>query len=356
MAKLTDTDPHAGVAYRPCEFISFGPLYREEKRPMQYTHLGKSDLKVSQIALGLGLRGQSSAEEAQRLIEHAIDSGINFIDCANKYRLKTDQPDAHGSSEEILGRVLATRRDEVVITSKVGSDVGPGPEERGCSRRHILEQAERSLQKLRTDYIDLYLLHVFDPHTPLEETLQAMDELVQSGKVRYVGCSNYQAWQVCKGLWLADRMDWAPFACVQNNYSLLNRNLEREMFPLIRDQQLGAMVFSPLAVGLLSGTYSPGEPPPQGTLWDLRRKEYDSVMQGAVATALQTASEIAQKGGHALTQLAYNWVLAHEEISVAIAGADTIEQLDDILGALDWKLTEEEFTELSRDFVELMVW
>jgi aryl-alcohol dehydrogenase-like predicted oxidoreductase len=323
---------------------------------MQYIHLGKSDLKVSRMALGLGLRGQSSADEAQRLIEHAIDSGINFIDCANKYCLKTGQPDAHGSSEEILGRVLAMRRDELVITSKVGSDVGPGPEECGCSRRHILEQAEQSLRKLRTDYIDLYLLHVFDPHTPLEETLQAMDELVQSGKVRYVGCSNYQAWQVCKGLWLADRMDWAPFVCIQNNYNLLNRSLEREMFPMIRDQQLGVMAFSPLAVGLLSGTYLPGEPPPPGTLWGDRRKEYDSVMQGAAAVALQTAHDVARKGGHTLTQLAFNWVLAHEEISVVIAGTDTIEQLDDILGSLDWKLADEEFAELSRHFVERMVW
>ena len=232
---------------------------------MEFVRIGSSDLEVSRMALGLGFRGQSSESEAVRLIEHAIDSAINFIDCANKYQLRTDADDAHGSSEEILGRVLKSRRDEVVITSKVGDEGGDEKIAGGCSRENILREVERSLSLLGTDRIDLYLLHRFDPATPMEETLQVLDDLVTSGKVRYVGCSNYQAWQVCKALWFAERMQVTPFVCVQNNYNLLNRELEREMLPLVRDQGLGLMAFSPLQVGLLSGVYVPGEPPPAGT-------------------------------------------------------------------------------------------
>ena len=248
---------------------------------MEFVRIGSSDLEVSRMALGLGFRGQSSDSEAVRLIEHAIDSGINFIDCANKYQLRTDADDAHGSSEEILGRVLKSRRDEVVITSKVGAEGGDEKIAGGCSRENILREVERSLSLLGTDHIDLYLLHRFDPATPMEETLQVLDDLVTSGKVRYVGCSNYQAWQVCKALWFAERMSVTPFVCVQNNYNLLNRELEREMFPLVRDQGLGVMAFSPLQVGLLSGVYVPGEPPPPGTLWSERRQEFDEVFCGA---------------------------------------------------------------------------
>ena len=320
---------------------------------MQYTSLGKSDLKVSRIALGLGFRGQSSANEAQRVIEHAIDSGINFIDCGNIYCLRSG---AHGSSEEILGRVLATQRDKLVITTKVGAETGHGLAGQGCSRDNIMQEVERSLQRLGTDYIDLYLLHVFDCVTPLEETLRALDDLVKSGKVRYVGCCNYQAWQVCKALWLAERMETAAFVCVQNNYSLLNRGLEREMFPLVRDQELGVMAFSPLAVGLLSGLYIPGNPPRDGSLWDERREEYESVFRGDAAAVLETARIVAKQRALTLPQLAINWVLAHGEVNVAVSGSDSVEQLDDNLGALGWELSNEELAMLNERFVELTIW
>jgi len=323
---------------------------------MQHVQLGKSDLNVSRIALGLGFRGQGDAAEAQRLIEHAIDNGINFIDCANKYRLRTDAPDAHGSSEEVLGRVLAARRDQVVITTKVGAEVGLGFEGGGCSYDNIMRQAELSLQRLGTDYIDLYLLHVFDHLTPMEETLQAQDDLVKSGKVRYVGACNHQAWQVCKALWLADREDSTPLTCVQNNYSLLNRGVEREMFPLLRDQGLGMMAYSPLAVGLLSGLYQPGNPPPEGTLWAERRDEYDTLFRGDAPSVLETATNIAKQRGVTLPQLAVNWVLSHSEVSVAISGSDTVEHLDDNLGAIGWQLTDEELEQLNEHFIELTIW
>jgi len=301
---------------------------------VHYVKLGNTDLNVSRLALGLGFRGQASADDAQRLIEHAVDQGINFIDCANKYQLRTDADNAHGSSEEVLGRVLATRREDLVITSKVGAkDERLRRDGGGCSRENILKQVELSLQRLGTDYIDLYFVHVFDPATPLEETLQVMDELVTSGKVRHIGCSNYQAWQVCRSLWLAERLGSTPFSCVQNNFSLLNRTMEREMYPLVRDQGLGVMTYSPLCVGLLTGLYAVGEPPPEGTLWHERREEFDGLLSGNVAEALQTARSIADERGVTLPQLAVNWVLSHDEVSVAITGSDTVEHLDDNLGA-----------------------
>ena len=326
---------------------------------MQYVNLGKSDLKVSRIALGLGFRGQSSANDAKRLIEHAIESGINFIDCANKYRLmdgNSDESDEHDSSEEILGQVLASQRDKVVITSKVGAEGGFGFDGGGCSRDNIMQQVECSLGRLCTDHLDVYLLHVFDPLTPLDETLRVMDDLVRSGKVRYVGCANYQAWQVCKSLWLAERMETLAFVCVQNNYSLLNRGLEREMFPLVQDQGLGVMAFSPLAIGLLSGRYVSGDAPPDGSLWSKRREEYDLVFKGDVPAVMKTARTVAAERGRTLAQLAINWILAHEEVTVAISGSDTIEQLDENLGAIGWELSEEEMAKLNERFVELTIW
>jgi len=323
---------------------------------VQYIRLGHTDLNVSRIALGLGFRGQSSEREAQRTVEHAIDSGINFIDCANKYHLRTSARDEHVRCEEILGRVLATRRDEVVITSKVGAEAGHGLDGGGCTANNIMQQIDHSLRYLGTDNIDLYLLHVFDPITPLEETLRTMDDLVKSGKVRYIGCCNYQAWQVCRALWLADRMDTASFACVQNNYSLLNRGLEREMFPLVRDQRLGVMAFSPLAVGLLSGLYKASNPPGAGSPWYERRDEYDLVFRGDAGFVVETARTVAEQRGVTMPQLAINWVLAHEEVSVAISGSDSIKQLDDNLGALGWELSEEELSTLNERFVELTIW
>lgn len=229
---------------------------------MDYVNLGSAGLRVSRLALGLALRGQPHVGVAQRMIERALDLGINLIDCANRYS-PMDHPEGFGISEEILGRVLKGRRDRVVITSKVQSRIGPGPNDYGSSRLHIMREVENSLRRLGTDYIDVYLIHAFDPTTPLEETVRTLDDLVRSGKVRYVGCSNYRAWQVCRALWVADRLLATPFMCVQNPYNLLSRQLEDEMFGLARDQGLGIMVYGPLAVGLLGGAYGPGVSAPE---------------------------------------------------------------------------------------------
>ena len=308
---------------------------------MDYINFGSAGVKVSPLALGLGLRGQADEASAQRLIEHAIANGVNLIDCANIYGPLDDRANI-GRSEVVLGKALQGRRDKVVITSKVASQVGQGPNDYGLSRHHILREVEGSLKRLATDYIDVYLMHVPDPTTPLEETVRALDDLVRSGKVRYIGCCNFAAWQLCRALWVADRLNANAFMCAQNPYSLLNRRLEQEMFGLVRDRGLGVMAYSPLAVGLLSGSYQPGRPPPVGTLWATRRQErYGTAMQGVVADVVTTLYTLAAELGKTPAQLAIAWVLSHPEITVAISGADTTEQLDDVLGGVGWSLPAE---------------
>lgn len=308
---------------------------------MEYVNFGSAGVKISRLALGMGLRGQPDEAAAQRLVEHAIDQGINLIDCANVYGTMDDRANI-GRSEVILGKALKGKRDDVVITSKVCGGIGPGPNDLGLSRFHILREVERSLKRLDTDHIDIYLVHSFDQHTPQEETIRALDDLVHSGKVRYVGCCNYAAWQVCRALWLADKVNAMPYMCVQNPYSLLNRRLEQEMFGLVRELGLGVMAYSPLAVGLLSGAYKPGEPAPAGSLWATRRKDiFGRTMEGVVADVVKAVYDSAAALGKTPAQVALAWVLSHQEVTVAISGADTIEQLNDNLGGVGWTLPAE---------------
>ena len=323
---------------------------------MEYVNFGKAGVKVSPLALGLGLRGQSDESDAQRLIEHAIDNGINLIDCANIYGPMDDRANI-GRSEVVLGKAIKGKRDDVVITSKVCSHIGQGPNDYGLSRYHIMREIDRSLTRLGTDHIDVYLIHTPDDTTPQEETIRTLDDLVRSGKVRYLGCCNHQAWHVCKSLWIADTINATPYMCVQNMYNLLNRDLETEMFGLVREEGLGVMCYSPLSVGLLSGVYSPDEPPPGGTLWERRyREEYDRRMRGATGKVISTLTKLAGELGKTPAQLAVAWVLSHPEVTVAISGSDTIEQLDDTLGGVGWELdaaVREELDEVSRSFVRL---
>lgn len=308
---------------------------------MDYVNFGAAGVKVSPLALGMGLRGQGDAAAAQRMIEHAIAQGVNLIDCANVYGPMDDRANI-GQSEIVLGRALKGKRDDVVITSKVAGALGQGPNDYGLSRLHILREVERSLQRLATDHIDVYLVHVYDPATPQEETIRALDDLVRSGKVRYIGCCNYAAWQVCRAHWLADTIKATPFMCVQNPYSLLNRRVEQEMFGLVHELKLGYMAYSPLAVGLLSGAYAPGRPAPDGSLWATRRKAwFDKAMAGDVGDVIGTMHRLAGELGKTPAQLAIAWVLSHPEVTVAISGADTIEQFDDVLGGVGWTLDPE---------------
>jgi aryl-alcohol dehydrogenase-like predicted oxidoreductase len=315
---------------------------------MEYVNFGTAGVKVSRLALGLGLRGQADERAAERLIRRAFDGGVNLFDCANVYGLMDDRAHA-GRSEMILGRALHDVRDDVVITSKVVSPVGRGPNDRGGSRYHILREVERSLRRLNTDRIDVYLLHSFDATTPLEEQFRALDDLVRQGKVRYVGVCNYQAWQVCRALWVQDRLNAAPLICVQNPYSLLNRRLEEEMFPLARALGLGVMAYAPLATGLLSGAYAPGQEPGPETLWGSRRRGHlQRVLRGQAAEVLAAAGEIAARAGATVAQVALKWVISHPEVTVAISGADTDAQLAENLGAVDLPLAPEDLALLDR--------
>lgn len=308
---------------------------------MDTINFGDAGLKVSRLALGLGLRGQADSVAAQRMIEHAIASGINIIDCANVYA-PMDVHANFGQSETILGKAIKGRRDDVVITSKVASRVGPGPNDAGLSRTHILREIDNTLTRLGTDYVDVYLVHVYDESTPLEETVRALDDVVRAGKARYIGCCNYAAYQVVHGLWLADRRNAAPFSVVQNQYSLLQRMPEQELFGVIRSQGLGMMAYSPLAIGLLSGVYNPKSPPPAGTLWGKRdAARYNKMMAGPAGRVIETLLDVAKEVGKTPAQVAIAWVLDHPEVSVAITGGDTIEHLDDNLGGVGWQLDPE---------------
>ena len=307
---------------------------------MKYVNFGAAGVKVSPLALGMGLRGQGDEAAAQRLVEHAIDQGINLIDCANVYGPMDDRANI-GRSEVVLGKAIKGRRDDLIITSKGGSPIGMGPNDRGTSRVHLIREIERTLQRLDTEYVDVYIIHTQDQSTPLEETIRALDDIVRQGKARYIGFSNHNAWQVCRTLWIADRIHATPVMCVQNPYSLLNRKLEEEMFGLLRDQGLGLMAYSPLAVGLLSGAYRPGEAAPADSLWATRRKDwFERAMQGTVGNVITELHKSAADLGKTPAQLAIAWVLSHPEVSVAISGADTITQFDDVLGGVGWQLDE----------------
>jgi 1-deoxyxylulose-5-phosphate synthase len=314
---------------------------------MEYVNFGSAGVKVSRLALGLGLRGQADEATAERLIRRAIDRGINLIDCANVYGLMDDRASA-GRSEIILGRALKGRRDDIVITSKVFGAVGPRPNDQGASRYHILREVERSLKRLDTDRIDVYLLHGFDEATPLEEQYRALDDLVRQGKIRYVGACNYQAWQVCWALWVQERLNASPLITVQNPYSLLNRGLEQEMFSLARSLGVGIMAYAPLATGLLSGAYTPGQLPPEWTLWGGRRREqFAQTLSGRAASALATVRDVAERCGASVAQVALQWVISHPEITVAISGTDTDAQLDENLGALAVELAPADVARLN---------
>jgi aryl-alcohol dehydrogenase-like predicted oxidoreductase len=309
---------------------------------MNYVNFGSAGVKVSPLALGLGLRGQDDEAAAQHLIEHVIAQGINLIDCANVYGPMDDRANI-GRSEVVLGRAIKGKRDDLIITSKAASPIGQGPNDRGASRVHLLREIERSLKRLDTDYVDVYIVHTPDQTTPLEETLRALDDIVRMGKARYVGFSNYNAWQICRAQWIAERINATPLMCVQNQYSLLHRRLENEMFPLARTLGVGIMAYSPLAVGLLSGVYRPGQPAPAGSFWATPHNgaRYTEAMQGQIGEVIKTLFELAGQLGKTPAQLAIAWVLSHPEISVAISGADTVEQFDDVLGGVGWELDAE---------------
>lgn len=315
---------------------------------MEYVRLGNSGVMVSRMALGLGLRGQKEEIEVERMIHRALDAGVNLFDCANVYGLG-DTRSHIGKSEEILGRTLKRVRDEVVITSKVSSPIGDGPNDRGGSRYHIMREVERSLRRLDTDHIDVYILHVHNDDVPLDEQFRALENLVQQGKIRYTGVSNYQAWQVCRAINVQDRINASQLITVQNPYSLLDRELEREMFPFCRASGVGVMAYSPLGVGLLSGAYRPGNAPPAEKLWTRKgAASLEAALSGQPGEVLRIAFKIAEHLGVTVAQVAQKWVMTHPEVSVVVMGANTAEQLTDNIGSMSVQLSEDDLAELNR--------
>ena len=335
---------------------------------MEYRKMGRTGLKVSVLCLGTMMFGRQVDEpESLRIINKAIDAGVNFIDTADMY--------VNGLTEQIVGKAIKGRRDSLVLASKAGhlrrldkkfgeqkiagpldlarpkpfspwpGGEGVGPNDMGLSRKHILHSVEVSLKRLGTDYLDIYYAHMPDYDTPLEETLQAMDDLVRQGKVRYLGCSNYRAFQVSKALWISDKHNLARWDIVQPPFNLLARDIEYELLPLCLEEGIGVAVFSPMAAGFLSGKYEKGKPPLEG-------KRYSMAHQGFVYNqkfwneidfnAVEMLKKIAADHGKSLPQFALAWVLNKRGITAIVAGTSSMEQFDQNLGAVGIRLSQEE--------------
>jgi aryl-alcohol dehydrogenase-like predicted oxidoreductase len=307
---------------------------------MQYRRLGHSGLKVSLVGLGCNNFGRAVTDPQQsaRIVHRALDLGVNFIDTADIY--------ARGVSEEHLGVALAGRRDAAILATKVGMTMGEGPNERGSSRAHIMSGVEASLRRLRMDYIDLYQIHRWDPETPVEETMGALDDLVRQGKVRYIGCSNYAAWQMVWSLWVSARRSWAPFVSVQPEYSLLYRGVEAELLPACQAFGIGVIPFFPLAGGLLTGKYREGEPAPPGTRGAHadRFGRFTTPRNFAIVRRLEAW---VKERGHSLTELAIAWLAARPAVATVITGATKPEQVEANVKAIEWTLTPAEVEEVA---------
>jgi len=314
---------------------------------MKYRQLGKSGLLVSELCLGtMSFGGHGYWEKiggldqnaAQRLVDIALDAGVNFFDTANVY--------SHGQSEEILGKTLKGKRDQVVIATKVRGRMSPEINDVGLSRRHIMQSCEKSLRRLGTDYIDLYIVHSFDFMTPLEETLSALNDLVHQGKVRYLGCSNYFAWQLMKALCISEKHNWEKFVSLQAYYSLVARDVEYELVPLCEDQGLGLTPWSPLAGGFLTGKYPRGGKGPKDARRSKEEQNFLQFDEDRAYKILDEVKRIADVRGVTPAQVSLNYLLRKPAVSSVIIGATKVEQLQDNLKTVTWQLSDEEVKSL----------
>jgi aryl-alcohol dehydrogenase-like predicted oxidoreductase len=316
---------------------------------MRYRRLGRTGLYVSEICLGtMTIGGQGGmwaaigaldAKAGQALIERALAAGVNFIDTADVY--------SEGRSEEVLGaalKALGVKRAEVVVATKAFGPTGPGPNDRGASRGHLHDAIRRSLERLQLDYVDLYQIHGDDPVTPVEETARALEDLVRQGLIRYLGVSNWPAWKIMKAVGLAESRGLARFETLQAYYSVAGRDLEREIAPLLEDQGLGLLVWSPLAGGLLSGKFGPGSNGPEGA----RRTKFDfpPVDLDRAWACVEAMRPLAEARGVSVARIALAYVLAKPFVTSVIIGAKTIEQVEDNLAAAEVQLSGEELTRL----------
>jgi aryl-alcohol dehydrogenase-like predicted oxidoreductase len=317
---------------------------------MKYNQLGRSGLFVSEICLGTMTFGGSEAGiwkaigalqqgEVDGIVGRALQAGVNFFDTADVY--------SYGESEKLLGQAfknLGTARKDVVIATKVFGEMGPRPNDRGASRGHIMDSVRTSLERLQTDHIDLYQIHGNDTVTPVDETLRALDDLVSQGLVRYIGVSNWSAWKIAKALGLSEAKGFARFETLQAYYSIAGRDLERELVPMLTSEQLGLMVWSPLAGGLLSGKFGPGSNNPEGS----RRTTFDfpPVDKDRAWKVVEVMREVGEAHGVSVARVALAWLLHKPAVMSVIIGAKSLEQLDDNLAAVDLTLTPEEMARL----------
>ena len=320
---------------------------------MDYVSLGHTGLKVSRLCLGMMTYGSPSwrdwvlpEEAGRRFVRQALDHGINFFDTADMY--------SRGVSEEILGRAVRdlTRRDQVVVATKAYFPMGDGPNDRGLSRKHLFDAVDASLRRLGMDHVDLYQIHRFDPETPLEETLDALNDIVRSGRARYLGASSMYAWQFARALYTADRHGWARFATMQNHYNLVYREEEREMLPLCRAEGVGVIPWSPLARGFLAGNRTteaenPG-PSSRARSDDFARKLYFAPTDFEIVERVKT---VAERRGAAPAQVALAWLVRQPGVTAPIVGTSRPEQLDQLVAALDITLDDEECRFLEERYV-----
>ncbi len=315
---------------------------------MKYNQLGNTGLFVSEICLGamtfggqgmFKVVGDVDQKGTTAMIARSIEAGVNFIDTADVYSM--------GNSEKLVGQALkdvGAKRSDIVIATKCYGRMGSGPNDIGASRGHIMDAVARSLERLQTDHIDLYQIHATDPVTPVEETMRALDDLVARGMVRYVGVSNWQAWKIMKAQGIAEHRGWARFETLQAYYSIAGRDLERDIVPLLNDQKIGLMVWSPLAGGLLSGKFGPGSNGPEGA----RRAAFDfpPVNKDRAWACIDAMREIGQKHDASVARVALAWILAKPFVTSIIIGAKTMEQLDDNLEAVKLSLSADEIKKL----------
>jgi len=310
---------------------------------MEYRRLGDTGLMVSELCLGCMTFGREADEgDSREIVDRFLEAGGNFIDTADVY--------SKGLSEEITGRAIKGIRDDVVLATEVYFPMGEGPNDEGLSRKHVTQGCEDSLRRLGADYIDLYQVHCWDGVTPLEETLSALTDLVRSGKVRYISVSNFTGWQLMESVCVSDAHGFERFVCLQPQYSLVERNIEREVLPVCAREGLGMIPWSPLG-GFLSGKYRRDEEPPQGSriseavesmeeYWDRRATERNWV-------TLDVVGRISEETGKSYAQISLNWLLRQDGVTAPIIGTCTLEQLEDNIGASRWELTEEQVDELS---------
>lgn len=315
---------------------------------MLYRTLGHSGLKVPVISFGAATFGgtdeffkrwgETSDHEAKELVDICFDAGVNFFDTADVY--------SQGTSEEILGKALKGKRDRALISTKATFTMGAGPNDKGSSRYHIIKACEASLKRLQTDHIDIYFMHAFDALTPIEETLSALHHLVQSGKILYIGCSNFSGWHLMKSLSISERYGWSRYIAYQGYYSLIGRDYEEELMPLGIDQDVGLMVWSPLGWGRLTGKISRSKPVPEGRIGSGGGVGGPEVDDAYLYKVIDVIEEVAKETGKTVPQIAINWLLQRPTVANVVIGARNATQLKDNLGAIGWDLTKEQVAKL----------